>query len=66
MEVVFIGAAAGVVALGAISVAFAASAPAISHTIKTAYRNRKRRRKEKRLFRQLNNQVRRSATIKAA
>jgi len=68
MEVLVIGTAAvGVVFVGTVAVLAAVTAPSISHSIKTAYRNQKRRRKEKRLFRQLNNQVRQSsATVKVA
>ena len=65
MEVILAGAVAGVVVVSAVGMVAVVGGPAIANTVKTAYRNRKRRKKEKRLFRQLNEQVRQSARQKA-
>lgn len=66
MEVLIAGTLAGVVVVTAVTMAAAVGGPTLSHSIKTAYRNHKRKKKEKRLFRQLNEQVRHSTQLKEA
>ena len=64
MEVILAGAVAGVVLVSAVGMVAVVGGPALANSVKTAYRNHKRKKKEKRLFRQLNAQVRQSARYK--